>query len=294
MKDCTRLSQSFWRSDILKSIGRSSPCFEIVGPHCLPAASPAARRFARKRQLKTARWPECERMHDAIDISDPSNDSFIQVFEMQPQIRPRVGPMPWRRSDPDRDSRRRRAAVRRSRLRRRHAARHRRRGERQSRGGELSFRLQGRTDRGAVRHPQPRHQPRAAQRIEGGRGRRRRPRRDRRDFSRAGRPDAARLPRPDREGSTAARFMIRASIESVPPIRRIKNREDRSFAQIRRRDAPRAARPRRGRTLLGPAFCAGDVAPHHPREGAADKAVGRARATSTTSRGSSSAWWRCR
>src|ERR1700688_4988612 len=30
---------------------------------------------------------------------------------------------------------------------------------------------------------------------------------------------------PDREGSTAARFMIRASIESVPPIRRIKNRE---------------------------------------------------------------------
>ena len=30
---------------------------------------------------------------------------------------------------------------------------------------------------------------------------------------------------PDREGSTAARFMIRASIESVPPIRRIRNRE---------------------------------------------------------------------
>src|ERR1700726_4220796 len=30
---------------------------------------------------------------------------------------------------------------------------------------------------------------------------------------------------PDRERSTAARFMIRASIESVPPIRRIKNRE---------------------------------------------------------------------
>src|ERR1700757_4005775 len=29
----------------------------------------------------------------------------------------------------------------------------------------------------------------------------------------------------DRERSTAARFMIRASIESVPPIRRIKNRE---------------------------------------------------------------------
>ena len=30
---------------------------------------------------------------------------------------------------------------------------------------------------------------------------------------------------PDSERSTAARFMIRASIESVPPIRRIKNRE---------------------------------------------------------------------
>ena len=30
---------------------------------------------------------------------------------------------------------------------------------------------------------------------------------------------------PDRERSTAARFMIRASIESVPPIRRIKTRE---------------------------------------------------------------------
>jgi len=30
---------------------------------------------------------------------------------------------------------------------------------------------------------------------------------------------------PERERSTAARFMIRASIESVPPIRRIRNRE---------------------------------------------------------------------
>src|SRR3982074_1423215 len=30
---------------------------------------------------------------------------------------------------------------------------------------------------------------------------------------------------PDRERSTAARFMIRASIESVPPIRRIRNRQ---------------------------------------------------------------------
>src|SRR4051794_21508253 len=46
---------------------------------------------------------------------------------------------------------------------------------------------------------------------------------------------------PDREGSTAARFMIRASIESVPPIRRIKNREIdhlRKFAAAMRRTLP--------------------------------------------------------
>jgi AcrR family transcriptional regulator len=46
---------------------------------------------------------------------------------------------------------------------------------------------------------------------------------------------------PDREGSTAARFMIRASIESVPPIRRIKNREIdhlRKFAAAMRRSMP--------------------------------------------------------
>ena len=46
---------------------------------------------------------------------------------------------------------------------------------------------------------------------------------------------------PDREGSTAARFMIRASIELVPPIRRIKNREVdhlRKFAAAMRRAMP--------------------------------------------------------
>jgi AcrR family transcriptional regulator len=46
---------------------------------------------------------------------------------------------------------------------------------------------------------------------------------------------------PNREGSTAARFMIRASIESVPPIRRIKNREVdhlRKFAAAMRRALP--------------------------------------------------------
>src|ERR1700689_4219014 len=46
---------------------------------------------------------------------------------------------------------------------------------------------------------------------------------------------------PDRERSTAARFMIRASIESVPPIRRIRNREIdhlRKFAAAMRRSVP--------------------------------------------------------
>jgi AcrR family transcriptional regulator len=46
---------------------------------------------------------------------------------------------------------------------------------------------------------------------------------------------------PDNERSTAARFMIRASIESVPPIRRIKNREVdhlRKFADAMRRSLP--------------------------------------------------------
>jgi AcrR family transcriptional regulator len=46
---------------------------------------------------------------------------------------------------------------------------------------------------------------------------------------------------PQNQRSTAARFMIRASIESVPPIRRIKNREIdhlRKFANAMRRALP--------------------------------------------------------
>ena len=46
---------------------------------------------------------------------------------------------------------------------------------------------------------------------------------------------------PDNEQSAAARFMTRASIESVPPIRRIKNREIdhlRKFAAAMRRSLP--------------------------------------------------------
>src|ERR1700735_3566727 len=46
---------------------------------------------------------------------------------------------------------------------------------------------------------------------------------------------------PDNERSTAARFMIRASIETVPPIRRIKNREIdhlKKFSAAMRRSLP--------------------------------------------------------
>ena len=50
---------------------------------------------------------------------------------------------------------------------------------------------------------------------------------------------------PDREGSTAARFMIRASIESRGTHPPHQESRDRPFAQIRRRDAPRDAWPRR-------------------------------------------------
>src|SRR5258705_3485596 len=46
---------------------------------------------------------------------------------------------------------------------------------------------------------------------------------------------------PDNQRSTAARFMIRVSIESVPPIRRIRNREIdhlRKFVAAMRRSLP--------------------------------------------------------
>jgi len=74
--------------------------------------------------------------------------------------------------------------------------------------------------------------------------------------------DAARLSR--RERSATARFMIRASIESVPPIRRIKNREIdhlRKFAAAMRRSLPEL---QRGRALLGLHFALADGPPDHP------------------------------
>ena len=80
---------------------------------------------------------------------------------------------------------------------------------------------------------------------------------------------------PDRERSTAARFMIRASIESVPPIRRIKNREVdhlRKFAAAMRRSLPDRSEVD---LFWGLHFALGDGAPHHPRKRTADAAVGR-------------------
>ena len=99
---------------------------------------------------------------------------------------------------------------------------------------------------------------------------------------------------PDRERSTAARFMIRASIESVPPIRRIKNREIdhlRKFAAAMRRSLPDRSR---GRSLLGTAFRARHGAPDHPRQRAADKTVGRHVRPRRRRRASSSGSSRCR
>ena len=98
----------------------------------------------------------------------------------------------------------------------------------------------------------------------------------------------------DSEGSTAARFMIRASIESVPAIRRIKNREIdhlRKFAAAMRR-----ALPDRDEVELywGLHFALAMCAPHHPREGAAGETVGRALRPQRRRWRSSIAWCRRR
>ena len=80
---------------------------------------------------------------------------------------------------------------------------------------------------------------------------------------------------PNNQRSTAARFMIRVSIESVPPIRRIRNREIdhlRKFVAAMRRSLPDS---QRGRTLLGPAFRARHGATDRARQRAADEIVGR-------------------
>src|SRR5579863_7661843 len=85
MNDCTRLSHSFWRSDMVKSIGRSSHSWdEIVGGtvspppvHCKSVyrgAGPCEDRLQRARRSGDA--------SRALTFR-PSNHSFIQMFEMQ-------------------------------------------------------------------------------------------------------------------------------------------------------------------------------------------------------------------
>ena len=99
---------------------------------------------------------------------------------------------------------------------------------------------------------------------------------------------------PDREGSTAARFMIRASIESVPPIRRIKNREIdhlRKFVAAMRRALP----DRDEVELYWGLHFALAMAHHTIRDKrAADQTVGRQMRPQRRPGASSTAWSRCR
>jgi len=64
---------------------------------------------------------------------------------------------------------------------------------------------------------------------------------------------------PEKQRSTAARFMIRASIEAVPP-------RDQPPSALCRSDAARAARLCRCRYLLGTALCARNGASDHSRQ----------------------------
>ena len=241
-------------------MGRSSPFFENLLAALSPRSLFTARRIIEPiiapfgAAMTAARdWPAAANARTCALTFQPSNHSFIQLFELQlPALAVRIVAMTCRR-DHTRTAilERRRTALCRSRLRRRHAARHRRRRRRQSRGGELSFRLQGRIDRRIVRHPQPRHQPRAAQRIEGRRRSRRRTRRHRRHPARAGRADLARLPRP-RQRALDRGALHDPRLDRIgaadPPHQESRNR---SFAEIRRRDAPLAARPRSRSSSIG-------------------------------------------
>ena len=206
------------RSDMVKSIGRSSPdfsalselfgrtvsppslsarpfvfnarcCDDGTGPGYAACANAGALTFPASQTIVSYKCLNCNSrlLGHSGALATRANPEVREIVARDSQVceqhttvrayaRPGMTEMKHgERSDQDRDPRRGRAALRRSWLRRRHAARHRGRGRRQSGGGELSFRLQGRADRRTVRHPQPRHQPRAVQRIErGGRCRRRR------------------------------------------------------------------------------------------------------------------------
>src|SRR5665647_972344 len=85
MKACTRSSHSFCLSDKLKSMGRSSPVLKSLGRTVCPPLRP--RKIKSRADAAGSRTRGGPKYRLAkireIDISDPSNDSFIQVFERQ-------------------------------------------------------------------------------------------------------------------------------------------------------------------------------------------------------------------
>src|SRR5216683_2846465 len=191
---------------MLKSIGRSSHFWaKNCWRHCLPAASAPQDYFAALCQhgdggRRGFGWPgdaSC-----ALTFQ-PSNHSFIQVFEMQPPHFTLIA------QGHDMPSDHTRAAILNS--------------------AELFVTRSLATNRERL------NELKAAEEKGGGRA----------SIDAILRalvgPTLRGCLGPERERSTAARFMIRASIESVPPIRRIKNREIdhlRKFAAAMRRALP--------------------------------------------------------
>src|SRR3954447_8435061 len=226
MKDWTRSSHSFCLLDRSKSMGRSSLfAFEIVGRTVRPPPA-------------TGKSQNLLIIRNSIDIPASSNDGFIQVFELQ---------LPER--DPDMPSDQTRSAIL--------AAAERLYADRGF--GDVTLRdivAEANVNLAAVNYHfgskdeliaelfvtrsiatnhERLRELKAAEEQGGGRapievilhalvG-----------------PTLRGCLGPENQRSTAARFMIRASIESVPPIRRIKNREIdhlRKFAGAMRRSLP--------------------------------------------------------
>src|SRR3954447_8839467 len=226
MKDWTRSSHSFCLLDRSKSMGRSSLfAFEIVGRTVRPPPA-------------TGKSQNLLIIRNSIDIPASSNDGFIQVFELQ---------LPER--DPDMPSDQTRSAIL--------AAAERLYADRGF--GDVTLRdivAEANVNLAAVNYHfgskdeliaelfvsrsiatnrERLHELKAAEEQGGGRA-------PIEVILRAlvG-PTLRGCLGPENQRSTAARFMIRASIESVPPIRRIKNREIdhlRKFAAAMRRSLP--------------------------------------------------------
>src|SRR3954466_9995085 len=226
MKAWTRSSHSFCLLDRSKSMGRSSLfAFEIVGRTVRPPPA-------------TGKSQNLLMVRSSIDISGPSNDSFIQAFEKQ---------LPKRGPDMPTDQTRSAILAAAERL---YA----------DRGfGDVTLRdivAEANVNLAAVNYHfgskdeliaelfvtrslatnrERLNELKLAEEKGGGRAAI-----DAILHALVG-PTLRGCLGPDREGSTAARFMIRASIESVPPIRRIKNREVdhlRKFVAAMRRSLP--------------------------------------------------------